>query len=188
MRKGLILVTLSFVAGLFFGLCFRAEPVHVIEASAPAVRQSDGSLILERKPDASAVAPMQIPKSAKVERLAKVMVKPRPVASAADHFRAATKMVDCAPVTLDLALVKMPDDSRRMIASSPDGEVVAGFDMPVLPTISVAPPKWSAGLSYSDQRQLGAWLDRDVGRAVVGVAVRQSDRGLRAEARLGWRF
>lgn len=181
MRKGLILVTLSFVAGLFFGLCFRAEPVHVIEASAPAVRQSDGSLILERKPDASAVAPMQIPAAAKVERLAKVTVKPRPVASAASA-------VDCAPVSLDLALVKMPDDSRRMIANSPDGEVVAGFDLPVLPTILANPPKWSAGLSYSDQRKVGAWLDRDIGRAVVGVAVRQSDRGLRAEARLGWRF
>ena len=114
--------------------------------------------------------------------------KPRPMASAADHFRDATKKVDCAPVTLDLALVKMPDDSRHMIASSPDGEVVAGFDMPVLPTILASPPKWSAGLSYSDQRKVGAWLDRDVGRAVVGVAVRQSDRGLRAEARLGWRF
>ena len=180
LARNTAILAAAFAAGMWLG-SRTSVPVAIVEPPAPSVRQSDGSLILERRPDASAVAPMQIPKSAKVERLAKITVKPRPVASAASA-------VDCAPVTLDLALVKMPDDSRRMIASSPDGEVVAGFDMPVLPTISVASPKWSAGLSYSDQRQLGAWLDRDVGRAVVGVAVRQSDRGLRAEARLGWRF
>lgn len=190
MRKGLILVTLSFAAGIFFGLYFRDRAVRVIEASAPAARQSDGSLILERKPDASAVAPMQIPKSAKVERLAKVTVKPRPVASAADHFRDATKKVECAPVTLDLALVKMPDDTRRMIASSPDGEVVAGFDMPVLPTISVAPPKWAVGADWPiGTRQVRPRLEYDAGQRIrLGGSVWEQGGKPAGSLTVMWRF
>lgn len=185
MRNGLIyfIGALSFVAGLFLGLRFHGAPVQVIEASAPAVRQSDGSLILERRPDASAVAPMQIPKSAKLERLAKVTVKPRPLASAASA-------VDCVPVSLDLALVKMPDDSRRMIASSPDGEVVAGFDIPVLPTISVAQPKWAVGADWPiGTRQVRPRLEYDAGQRIrVGGSVWEQGGKPAGSLTVMWRF
>lgn len=183
LMKFLIVVALSLAAGLFLGLRLHSAPVQVMEASAPAVRQADGSLILERKPDASAVAPMQIPSSAKVERLAKVTVKPRLVASAASA-------VDCAPVSLDLALVRMPDDTRRMIASSPDGDIVVGVDIPVLPTISLAPPKWAVGADWPiGTRQVRPRLEYDAGpRIRLGGSVWEQGGKPAALLTVMWRF
>lgn len=198
--KGL-LIGCGIIAGLLFfalaaGFGWWLRGAHdrdrvVIEASAPAVRQADQSLILERKPDANASAPMVIPAGAKVERLAQVIVKPKPVpASAPDHPERILGMVDgCPPVTVDLALIRQPDQSRRVIASSPDGVIVGGVDIPVEPVrIIPDPPKWAAGASYSDQRKASIWIDRDLGRLVVGGEVRQSDQGLRGAVRVGWRF
>jgi hypothetical protein len=126
----------AFVAGGMLGWKLRA-PKRVIETPAPAVVQPDGSLILERRPDPAARPQQQIPKGAVVERIDRVRVRsfvaatdptPGSAPEAKDNPQPATP---CPDVTVDLSLVRMPDQTRRVIASSPDGQIVGGLDVPV---------------------------------------------------------
>ncbi len=54
---------------------------------------------------------------------------------------------------------------RRVLASSPDGQVVGGLDVPVETAAPPAKPKrWAVGLSWSEPTLApsGIWIDRDV--------------------------
>lgn len=163
------------LAGLCAGFFIYGPKDSVAETYAASAVQSDGSIVLERKPDAAASAPMAVPKGGKVERVVRATVKPT--------------SASCPDVSLDLALVRMPDSTRRVVASSPDGQIVAGVDIPIETASISDQPKWAAGLSYSTERRGGIWIDRDIGALRAGVAVRQdkSNRPV-AEARLGIRF
>lgn len=171
----LVLCVASGIAGYWIGS--GDAPVREIIKAAPAVHQADGSEILERKPDAKPPpAPHQIPAGAKRERAISVTVQP--------------KRVDCPPVTVDLSLIQQ-DGGRRVIASSPDGTVISGMDMPIeAALLPPAPRKWAAGVNYDPfGRRYGGWIERDVGRLRVGVDVNQSDRfGIEARVRLGFNF
>lgn len=141
------------------------------ETAAPAVRQSDGSLELERAPSGLKVgAPagsiplkpaQEIPKGAKVERIVQVTVDPNgkpssgrngePVSGGVQRptdpeKRAATASsgAACPPITVDLSLVRMPDKSQRVLASSPDGSVVGGIDVPVQDPAPFKVQRWTA--------------------------------------------
>lgn len=140
-------------------------PVREDVAPADALRQRDGSLVLERMHDpAPAPAPHQIPAGTKELRRVTATVKPaRP---------------DCPPTTVVSSLVR-EGDGLRAITSSPDGEVIGGSDV-VVRRLDLAPPvrPWAAGMSYAPaQRQFGAWVERDFGRLRVGAEVRQPDVG-----------
>jgi hypothetical protein len=50
----------------------------------------------------------------------------------------------CPQVTVDLSLVRMPDQTRRVIASSPNGAVVGGLDVPIDNPKLPAIPRWTA--------------------------------------------
>lgn len=72
-------------------------------------------------------------------------------------------------VTVDLTLARMPDGTRRVIASSPDGEVIGGLD---IPTVNITPHrvlKNAIGMRYvvtSDGgREYGPVYHRDLGWA-----------------------
>ena len=153
------------------------------EPPAPAQRQADGSLILERRPDLQARPRQKIPPGKKLERVAQVTVQPDAPAPAAGK--------PCPPVTIDLSLVRDPDGAHRVMASSPDGQVVGGLDIPVAPTLIPPPEKrWAAGLSWSPlTRTSGLWVERDVRvplidlKARVGLDVVEADSG-RVEGRL----
>lgn len=70
-----ILIAVVLVAiGAFVGWYF-ARPVPVVEKPAPEVKQDDGSVIVERAPDAKAKPKHKIPNGAKVERTASVTVQ-----------------------------------------------------------------------------------------------------------------
>jgi hypothetical protein len=152
------------------------------ETPAPAVQQSDGSMILERTAPQPKAKPKQtIPKGLKVERIEQVTVQPTARAEAGKP---------CPPVTVDMTLLREPDGGRRVVASSPDGQVVAGLDIPA-GTILVASPKWSAGITMNPTRQTyGVWMDRNVSRLRVGAALLQRDdrRGADPWIRVGWSF
>jgi hypothetical protein len=91
---------------------------------------------------------------------------------------------DCPLCSVDLTLVRMNDGSRRVVASSTTGEVVTGIDIPLLP----ADPnlKWAAGVSYG--QGWGGWLDRDIGRLRVGIELNDTDGGMEARGKAGFRF
>lgn len=144
------------------------------ETPAPAQRQSDHSLILERRPDPQARPRQQMPPSARLERVAQVTVQPNP--------RPPEAGAPCPPVTVDLSLVQDQAGAHRVLASSPDGQVVGGIDIPVAPApVPATTRRWAAGLSWSPiTRTSGIWIERDVRiplidvQARVGVDVRQA--------------
>jgi len=165
LRWLLLALLLAVLAGA--GLArWASTPATRMETAAPAERQADGSLKLERRPDPAAKPAQHVPRGAKVERIAKVTVQPtRPAAEAGKP---------CPPVTIDMTLIREPDGGRRVLASSPDGQVVGGLDVPVEPIILPAPAKrWAAGLSIEPVHQTwGAWVDRDIEIPLVNLAAR----------------
>lgn len=155
------------------------------ETYAPAERQADGSLVLERKPTPDAKQPKnQIPEGGKVERIIQIEVKsalpetPKPGASA-----------DCPPVQVDMAVVKMPDESRRVVASSSNGQVIGGVDTPVELIHPVDTLKWAAGLTANPiGRTYGIFIDRDIGPFRLGAEFNQIKGGYETRLKAGVRF
>lgn len=163
----------------------------VPEAAAPEQRQADDSLVLAKVPDRNAKPAHKIPKGTKLERTTTVTVTPT---------AGPTPDGKCPDVTVDLSLVRNPDHTRRVIASSPDGRITKGIDIPV--EDAEPPPKeklWAVGVTMDPFRvgtdsvkSLGAFLDRDVGPWRTGaqihqVKVRGAD-GWGAQVKVGIRF
>ena len=142
----------------------------ILETYAPEVRRSDGSVILERQPAAKPAVVHKLPAGGKRERVVHVDIKPT--------------APDCPLCSVDLTLFKLRDGSRRVVASSTTGEVVTGIDIPLMP--SEPDLKWAAGLSYG--QGVGGWLDRDIGRLRIGIEVNDTDAGVEARGRVGFRF
>lgn len=155
------------------------------ETYAPAQRQADGSLVLERKPQTEAQARAAVPvpaapKGGKLERVVEVVVQPHPPTPSPTEGPATPTpggaLLPCPPLRVDLALFKMPDQSRRVAALSPDGTVVGGLDLPVeAPEPQARPLRWAAGGIYGvtsgGGRSIGAFLHRDAGPFRIGAEV-----------------
>jgi len=193
MRKSLAWVL---VAVLMLGLVGVGVWIgHVIsrpdlEAVVPAAAQSqpDGSVIAGRAPVAHPpAAPHAIPRGAVEERRVSVTVKPRLKLPASPAPGAVVVSPD--PVRVDLSLVRM-EGGRRVIASSPDGDVVGALDVPIEAAALPTSRPWAAGLSCDParcQQTPGAWIDRDMGRVRLGAEVARRPAGdLELRARLGW--
>ena len=150
-----------FAAGLATGW-WLYHPTVKPETYKPAVKQKDGSVILERNPNGAVSAPMPaLPR--KPARTIQVTVKPKPVPVEPDSCA-----LECPAVNVRLDLVK-DDDGQRVIASSPDGDIIGGMDVPHEPWIKRNENLWAAGLTYSHDRRLGAFLDRDLGPFRAGI-------------------
>ena len=82
------------------------------------------------------------------------------------------------------------DGGQRVIASSPDGEVVGGVDVPITPALIVPEPKrWAAGISYAPaEKSGGVWIDRDIARVRLGAELVQQDGGISGRVRVGITF
>jgi len=169
-----------FAGGMSLGWKMRAPKPGKLDPPAAAVRQSDGSLILEHKPDPSAKPAQEIPKGSVVERIVYVTVKPR--ASGVDPLPMIGDVqqvvvvpavaTPCPPVRVDLTLIRQLDQTRRVIVSSPDGEVIGGLDVPVEAAPEQRVQKWAVtGLIGYDFRQrcrvYGAMASRSDGPFVV---------------------
>jgi hypothetical protein len=175
----IVLVLAGFL--LAWGI-YRPKPAKP-ETPAAAVREKDGSLELEREPSGiSSTAPAgtkplradpDIPKGGKVVRVVEVTVDPGKAQRGVQTPGKGT-IVDpggplvarCPPVTTDLTIVRMPDKSERVLASSPDGTVVGGIDVPVQAPKIPRIQRWTAeGL---------VGYDTHAGRNVVGGQVSYS--------------
>lgn len=166
-RRWIITMLIFMVAFVGAVAWWMSRPTPVQEPPAPAVRQIDGSLILQRQATTPTARPKQrIPPAAKVERVAQVIVQPEAPAPAAGQ--------PCPPVTVDLSLIREPDGGRRILASSPDGQIVKGLDVPVEPIVLPAPEKrWAAGVSWSPiDSTSGIWIERDINLPLVNLAAR----------------
>lgn len=183
-----IVATIMFMLAFAGGVWWIMRPVPVIETAAPEKRQADGSLILERQPTTPTAQPkQQTPRRAKVERIASVTVQPDAPSPAAGK--------PCPPVTVDLSLIRERDGGRRILASSPDGQVVGGLDIPVEMNTMPKAKRWAAGLSWSPiEKTYGAWGERDVEipfvnlAARIGADVNQASSGVDARIRVGVAF
>lgn len=166
-------------------------------APAPAQSQADGSVILARDPAASASAPAHvIPKGAVVERQIKVTVQPKPRTllagkpglklTAPGAGQSSPDTSECGPVNVDLSLIRL-DGGRRVIASSPDGTVIGGLDVPIESALLPTSHPWAAGVSVGQDKSPGVWIEHDMGRLRVGAeALRQTSGTLQARVRIGW--
>lgn len=193
--KGLLAWALIFAAGLGTGWMLWGTKTPKVETYARAQRQQDGSLVLERKPQPDAKPAQQVPKGAKVERVVQVVVQPsaqpveplRPSASDASAGDLTPERPPCPPVRVDLTLVRMQDQTRRVLASSPDGVVIGGVDIPVETAAPVRTLKWAAGGSYNPaDRTFGAWAERDLGPLRVGADLIQVRQPVIAGGGITW--
>jgi len=189
-----VIVLVFLLAGLSLGwYIFRPSPPKP-EVYAPPVAQKDGSKVLERKPQADAKPAHEVPKGAKVERIVKIEVKSTPVNTPSARqigsgSTESTAAIDCPPVTVDLTLVRLPDESRRVIASSPNGQVVGGVDIPVESARAYKELKWAAGVTANPiDRTFGAFIDRDLGPFRFGAEVNQIKDGFDTRIKAGMRF
>jgi hypothetical protein len=77
-------------------------------------------------------------------------------------------------VRVDLSLVRLQDQTRRVIASSPDGHVVGGVDIPIESPTPARTMKWAAGGLWNPaDHTFGGWIDRDLGPFRIGPQIEQ---------------
>lgn len=197
-RSSILTGVTGVTLGLGLGWWLWHPDAAIAEPPAFAQRQADSSLILERRPDAAAKPKQLLPTGAVVERVASVTVQPRAFAvpvqnvpretmqdvvrsaiasetrrdtviSSTAIISAGADSVRCPAVTVDLTLIRMPDQTRRVVASSPDGLVVGGVDVPVESATVPKVLRWSAGVTYDPgTKHYGAALARDVGPLRLG--------------------
>ena len=110
--------------------------------------------------------------------------KPEPVKPGPDGFCPVPR--ECPALTVRLDLVDK-DKGQRVIASSPDGEIVGGIDIPREPYITHKQPKWAIGATYASDKSgdnvIGGFVDRDFGPFRVGVEADQDSIRVRAGVR-----
>lgn len=149
----------TFMIGAFIGAGACAwwnAPKQIAETPTAEKRQGDGSLVLERKPDYRAKPAHAVPKGGKTERIFRVDVQP--------------ERQDCPTCTVDLTLVRMPDEMLRVVASSQTGTVMGGLDVPTVPLSIEKRHPWAAGISRgTGEESWGGWLDRDFDFLRVGI-------------------
>ena len=179
--------------GMWLGAQLSKPKTVAHETAAPAVRQADSSLVLPRAPDSAAAPQHLIPKGDKLEREIRVTVQPKPALIATKPVKDSAGNLYCpctaGPVHLDLSLVRLPDLTHRVIASSPDGAVTGGIDVPV-DTIVAAhrEPKWAAGPLYDPgNRRWGGTIDRELGPLRVSASELPPQRGFGNEVLVGLR-
>lgn len=171
-RKGLLAWAVIFLAGGVVGWSLGKhyyKPIATTASTsyAPAIQQKDGSLVLERNPTRPATPKQTLPPGARVERVVEVQVQPDTGAK---------------PVSVDLTLVKMPDNTERVVASSPDGKVIGGVDVPAPTQAAPRTLKWAAGgvwgtTAWGDEAK-GIFVDRDFEVLRTGVEVTRNTYAL----------
>lgn len=157
------------------------EVRQIDEGVAHEQTMDDGSVLLHRDPGGRLDVPEpERPVGHQPVRSVEVEVLPPPVTVQAG---ACPRTVTCPPVSVRLDLLQAEDGTYRAQASSKDGTVLSGIDVPRAPVLALEQRPWAAGVSYDGDRT-AVFLHRDVGRLRVGV---DSD-GESTRASVGWRW
>jgi len=201
-RFRIIFFIITMVAVLLAGYLIGAHtsaPKPEVIAPVAAQSQADGSVVAARRPVAGKppAAPHVIPKGSIEERRMSATIRPSAglklpasvAQSLPDACRQAIESAQCPDVRVDLSLVRQ-GDGRRVVASSPDGAVVAALDMPIEAALMPISRPWAAGLSCDPgkcRHSPGAWVERDLGRVRVGVeAIREQSGSVQGRVWVGW--
>lgn len=170
----------GFLLGVWVTWC-SLRPQLVVEASAPAEVQADGSLVAERAPGALRPA-QQLPAGAQPARVASIRVQPKPLPGSPAGC-------DCEQVVVDTTLVREAGGGQRLVVSAQGGQLLDAVDSPLLPEVVVRPLPWAAGVTYGTGGRAGVFVDRDAGPFRVGAEVDQADgEAWQVRVRVGWRF
>lgn len=173
---GVSVIAVSLLIGGIGGywLAQKNKPVAIIEPPAPAVRQSDGSLVASR---VAAVTTLPVP------------VKLPPKAKPVRQVTAIASAPECQPVEITTTLVEMPDLTYRAIVSSANGEILAATDTPIGTRYAAPSYRWAAGVEWrAGTQRVKPWIDYDAGRVRVGASVWEQSGKPAASVRLGWRW
>ena len=194
-------VLLGTASGLAIGWKIYHPKAAPQAAYQPAIQQTDGSVILESKPDAHAKPPNQVPAGAVVEHITHAIVQPDAVTppingnAPQDGVNPQAVTFPCPPVTIDLTAFRMKDGSHRVIASSPDGVIQGGsVDVPVedaAPTPKATPN--AAGYVGNFKTRHGVFYDRDLGPFRLGAEalyenISPAPANFQVNVKLGVRF
>jgi hypothetical protein len=170
-----------FGAGVGLGYLMFHVPPGPAETAAPEVRITDGSVLLERDPEAKPeVRKPAIMRGHEVVRTVEVKAKGHEAIKVADSPHGCPTYT-CPPVRVRLDLLR-GDHGYRVQASS-DTEILDGVDIPV-GHLGPAPYKWAAGYARIDGSD-GVTVHRDIGRLRVGVGITTDGR---KAAEVLWRF
>lgn len=169
-------------AGVALGYLIWGREVAVVhEGVAHEQTMDDGSVVLHRDPAGDIATPApERPAGHTAVRTVEIEVLPPPVEVPAGQC---PRTVICPPVTVRLDLLRAADGTYRAQASSADGTILSGIDVPLEPALVPAVRPWAAGLTHDGDRA-GAFVHRDIGRVRVGL---DSD-GDTTRASLGWRW
>ena len=147
--KTALLILLGVLTGFLIGrVIYKHSPPQ--EIFAQAIRQKDGSLVLERNPYEKP-KPIQMPDGAEIFRQATFIVNP----------------TSLDKLNLTVSLVKMPDDTLRTIVKTDNGEIVSGTDIPVDLLKRPIDYNYTAGIIYGNGIQ-GLFIQREFGRVTFG--------------------
>jgi len=205
-RDAAIAALASALIALAFGWwVWHPKPVH--EGPAFGRTLPSGAVEVPRNPDAPVPAPVK--KAAKeaggkLERSISLTIQPEPIQAPPETVAqpstpegpqspAAAPGCSCAPVRVDLGLVRMPDHTRRVVATAEGGTILDSIDIPIDAAVSKRETRWAAGALYTPpvfgrRAEYGAFVDRDLGPLRLGVEVQQRREGLTAVVRAGIRF
>jgi hypothetical protein len=208
--KNLTILAIGIVIGAGATTLLNPKLKTVVEQPEKSERQRDGSLILEKHPQSSAVAPHQIPAGSTLVRSVAVQFRPKsepiPGCGASQNMDPSSdpnwkiqdplKPASGTSYTIAMSIVKMSDGQQRVIASSPDGEIIGGIDIPVTPTLVTPVYTWGVGGSYNvADKTYGIVAEKDLGRLRLGAMVHQQlniaaigGRSLGATVWAVWRF
>lgn len=163
------------LSGLALGWYIFSPKPSKPETYAPAVVQADRSLIVEKIPQPDAKPKAQIPKGAKVERIVRFEVKPLDIPPQDALDGSGPVEGSCPSLDVELSLVDLPDDSKRVVLLSKRGEILNAVDIPVKGVKEYKPPKWSVGALYNPlDARFGVEVERRLwGPFKAGVLVLQ---------------
>lgn len=211
-RQMLVVGVVGLLVGFAGGFAAFHHPTALTEPPAPAVRQADSSLVLERAPDAKAKPAQVIPKGATVERVVQLEVQPNQPSAPRTEPEIAKSGISSnsgnqpetgpavvatapageqKPIRVDLTLLRMGDGTQRVVASSPDGRITGGIDVPVAD--APTPGKiatWGVGVVRNFASSYAAAVTHDFGRLAVYTDAAPRQGLVPAHASLGllWRF
>lgn len=171
--KTALLILLGVLMGFLIGrVIYKHSPPQ--EIFAQAIRQKDGSLVLERNPYEQP-KPIQMPSGAEIFRQASFIVNP----------------TSLDKLNLTVSLVKMPDDTLRTIVKTDNGQIIGGTDIPVDSLHRPINYDYTAGFIIGKDIK-GLFLQKDFDRFSFGLDIRQKvdnyNQTLGYNVRLGYRF
>ena len=149
-------IFISLLAGLLFGFLvgkYVYEYIPPQENFAQAIRQKDGSLILERNPYEKPKK-IEMPTGATLIRQQILTIAPN----------------DLGNIKLDFSLIKMSDESLRVVAKSSNGTIISGVDIPVAFASTSSEYKYTMGYIYRPNSH-AIFIDRVTKRFVTGFEV-----------------